>query len=705
MAKQVTDNFLLDYWVPPNLVEKSDAIHTVSPVSFISTTYTFDSEFFEDECLTRFLSMETEREKDGVAFLIEKEEKLSGLSGNVVIVDQNNCKGNRSLRWDLVPCRVKNGVMHAKITVLHWSDCIRLIISSANLTQNGYCINQEIFGVVDYLPNGDADFKLINDVLNYLNQLISDNCGDVIKKRYKNQQAEIRKTLKKWNIQEMQYKKEDVSLHTIFVSPSQKDAFLQLKNLWNSYTSSPPAYAYITSPFFDSEESEHTPSLRLFDIMKLRGEVEVEYNVTTEIISETESKLLVNAPDFIKNTPNPNAHHVTFHQLDENGKNENGKDVPRPLHLKSIWLCNQDLHMYMIGSSNFTSAGLGLNHRNNYEANLVYIVSESRNKKGYNTLNDSSVNPVRKLKDNELIFKYRMNDDETSAINEYINLPVSFGEAVLRKIADNYFLELNVDSEKLPNGFKIFAVNDQSRISEVNCIYNFEVWLKDGKKNKITLEWNDKSIPEFLLVNWTDSNGNAFWPLIVEDQITLPPVEPLRNLPLEALLQILSSTQPLHRLLSLLEKIRSKKPNKESLDNVLDALKLVDSSGFLLQRTRRISYAMRALKERLERPVFTPESLKWRLFGPIGVISLKEAISKESKSEEEKKFLLAELALELSRIQPKVTEFSIPAPIIKKALKEILKDFSDEFISANDSEISAITNYSNQALNQALNEL
>lgn len=195
MAKETTENTLLDYWVSPVNLEKTEKAVLVNPISFISTTYTFDSEFFEDECLTRFLSMETERENDGVAFLVEKEEKLAGLQGGIIIVDQNNCKGERSLRWDLVPCRVKNGVMHAKITVLHWSNCIRVIISSANLTKNGYCINQEIFGVIDYLPNGDADLKIINDVLDYLNQLISKHCGDVIIKRFKKQQSEIRKIL------------------------------------------------------------------------------------------------------------------------------------------------------------------------------------------------------------------------------------------------------------------------------------------------------------------------------------------------------------------------------------------------------------------------------------------------------------------------------------------------------------------------------
>ena len=705
MDKEINPNVLLDYWTPPDLSSITDTNEVINPISFISTTYTFDSEFFEDECLTRFLSMETEREEDGVAFLVEKEEKLAGLHGGIIIVDQNNCKGSRSLRWDLVPCRVNNGVMHAKITVLHWSNCIRLIFSSANLTQSGYCINQEVFGVIDYTPDGEADLKVITDVLNYLEQMISIRSGDVVKKRYKKLQAEIKNALGRWNIIGKQYKNDEIVLQAVFVSPNEKNALSQLKNLWDSRSTSPPDEVFITSPFFDPEETAQTPSVKIFDIVRQRGEVNVNYNVTTEPISETSTDLLVHAPEFIKKVPNGNSHHVHFHQLDENGINEDKKKVPRPIHLKSIWLCNEDWNIYMVGSSNFTSAGLGLGKRNNYEANLAYVVSESRNRKGYNSLSDGYLEPIKELEINKLKFKYCINEDETTEESEYINLPSCFGEAVLKKIEEAYYLELNLNPEVPPVDFNIHSINGQAKINSENCIYNFEAWVQGGKKKKISLEWNGRDIPEHLLVNWKDSKGNAFWPLIVEDQITLPPVDALRNLPLEALLQILATSQPLHRLLKLLEKFKTPKGGSDLLNKAVDPLLLVDSSGFLLQRTRRISYAMRALKERLERPVFTTESLNWRLYGPIGVQALKEAVEKEARSEEEKMFLLAELALELSRIQPQTTTNSIKSSTIKSTLKLLLKGLSEDLLKTERMHTSPITVYSNQALSKAINEL
>ena len=704
MVKETVYKSLLDCWTPPQSVSDIDSISNPIPIAFISTTFTFDAEFFDEECLTRFLTMETEKENDGVAFLIEREEKLAGLHGGIVLVDQNNCKGERSLRWDLVPCRIKNGIMHAKISILHWSNCIRLIIGSANLTQNGCCFNQEIFGVIDYYPEGDADLKVINDILVYLQALVDEQCGNVVKKRYNTLQSEIKSALKKWNITETQYKKDEVSVQALLVSPKEKEALKRLREIWDINSSSPPDSVFITSPFFDAEESSHTPSLKIFEILKLRGVVEVFYNVTTERISETSAELLVNAPDFLRKTVKPDAQLISFREVNETGINEEEKEVPRPLHLKSIWLCNDDIQLYQIGSSNFTSAALGLGNRTNYEANLVYSVSRNRNSKAFNLLDESYIKTTD-LDEDMLRFKKRINDDEQTLEEDHLNLPLCFEEAVILKNKGQYLLELNFNSSSLPAGFEIYSGNENNAKCSSECIFNEEHWKLNDRQLKITIECNDNIIPDFLLVSWNDSKGSAFWPIIVESQITLPPVESLRNLPLEALLQILSSTQPLHRLVKIIENAGKGNSHSKTNETVIDAHKLVNTTGFLLQRTRRVSYAMKALRNRLEKPVFTKESLTWRLYGPIGVNSLMEAIIKEAKSEEEKRFLLAELALELSRIQPQITEISLKQTEIKSAIKEVMTKLSTDFEDNNITDNTAIEIYSKKAIQKAINEL
>ena len=700
MPKDSSYKSLLDCWAPAVISQAPEVDCNPIPVAFISTTFTFDSEFFEEECLTRFLVMETEKENDGVAFLIEREEKLAGLHGGIVLVDQVNCRGERSLRWDLVPCRVKKGIMHSKIAILHWSNCIRLIIGSANLTQNGCCLNQEVFGVIDYIPGGDADLAIISGALGQLKLIVGEQCGDIGKGRFNKLHSEIKYMLRKWEITDKEYKKDEISVSFLPIGSKDPQGLERLKVIFSRYSSSPPDTVYITSPFFDPEKYVHTPSLKVTEILRKKGASQIFYNVTTEKESESSSNIIVNAPSFLKDTIAPGLS-VRFENVSEVGLNEEEKQVPRPLHQKSIWLCNDDLHLYMIGSSNFTSAGLGLGNFINYEANLVYVVSKNRNKKAYNSLWQNYIRTTP-LDESFLLFRSRPNEDEETEANEFKLLPDCFGEAVISKLEEFYFLELNFNNDKIPKGFKIHNMVKEPA-SLIHYLFNEDQWNLSGKKLKIRLEWTETKMPDFLLVSWDDSNGNAFWPVIVENQVTLPPVDCLRDLPLEALLQVLSSNQPLHRLLQKIERLKGKAV--DGIEEIVDPHKLVNTAGFLLQRTRRIGYGMRSLRERLEKPVFTKESLIWRLYGPIGVNALVEAIKKESRSDDEKQFLLAELALELSRVQPEVTDFSLKAKDVKFALKEVMEKLAINFSVNDNIEMNSIQFYSNKAFQKAIHAL
>lgn len=706
MAKQPVYKNLLENWAPP-IITGDEPTKDLSPVpiAFFSTTFTFDAEFFEEECLTRFLSMETEKENDGAAYLVEREEKLAGLQAGIVLTDQQHCKGTRSLRWDLVPCRVKNGIMHAKITILHWSNCIRLIVGSANLTKSGYCMNQEVFCAIDYYPESDADLKIIADVLKYLQVMTDELCGTTVKDRYNKFQVSINNTLKKWEIPTSVYSKDDVSVNTLLVSPKQRNALLKLRKIWDNRFSSPPDKAYITSPFFDAEESATTPSKVLLDILQQRGQVSTHYNVTTESVSEENSKLIVNAPEFL-NKVHRGTQTVIFEEVSEEGENENGKAVPRPLHLKSIWLSKEDeMHLLQIGSSNFTSAALGLGKRCNYEANLVFAVYKSRNKKGYESL-VASCTDTYDLAGYELLFRQRENTDEAINDSGHIDLPAFFNEAILKQKGTGFTLQLNfaTDINSVPKSFRVLAESKNEGKPSFTCIYEETTWSKSSPKSA-EIEWKESSMPDYLLVEWEESNGKAYWPVIAASQDVLPAVDSLKSLPLEALLYILSSSQPLHRLMGAIEKFRSKSKRVSDDERVLDAHELVDTSGFLLQRTRRVSYAMKALRNRLEKPVFTQESLAWRLHGPIGVKSLQEAIVNEAKSDEEKRFLLAELALELSRVNPQETEISLKRESIKAEIRKVVEEMVSLVVPGRQQTNIQVEKYSLKAFYKAIDEL
>jgi hypothetical protein len=160
----------------------------------------------------------------------------------------------------------------------------------------------------------------------------------------------------------------------------------------------------------------------------------------------------------------------------------------------------------------------------------------------------------------------------------------------------------------------------------------------------------------------------------------LPPPEELKDLPLDVLIDILTSARPLHEALrSYLKRknILSKDGSTESVF-VVDPHKRVDTSGFLLQRTRRFSLALTGLRSRLERPVPTEECLQWRIYGPVGVIAIATALDSKDRSNDEKSFLIAELALELLRVEPQTNPGGISAQKIRDELKKavaLLRNF------------------------------
>ena len=320
-------------------------------------------------------------------------------------------------------------------------------------------------------------------------------------------------------------------------------------------------------------------------------------------------------------------------------------------------------------------------------------------------LSACSLDPMS-LEGEQLLFRQRPNEDEAQD-NEFTELPLFFKEAVVRKVKNELLLELNFnpDVKSTAIGFRILIEQVDKKTDPFECIFDEAQWTA-SKATSISLEWNDRlTIPDGLLVDWNGSAGKAFWPVVVESQITLPPVDALRNLPLEALIYILSSGKPIHWLIGTIEKIKSRNKRVNTEETVVDPHRLVDTSKFLLQRTRRVSHIMKTLRSRLERPVFTQESLSWRLYGPIGVTSLQSAILDEGRSDEEKSFLLAELALELSRVNPQETEISLKKEAIKSEIRKVLESIASLIYAQTRFSSTAVENYSVKAIQKAIYEL
>jgi hypothetical protein len=639
---------ILDAWVRPD--------GAGDPVGCVATTFTFSPAFFEEECLGRFLQLDTDPAEDGPAYLVQREEKLAQLACAAVLVDQHHCQGMRSLRWDLIPARLRGGILHAKVSLLHWANWVRLIVASANLTEDGYRRNQEVFGVLNYRPGGDAPLPCLREMVAFLREAcaLGQSAGgghSPEQGRWNALLDRVDRVAADWGSEKPSPAK-SVLVHAVVGAPQRESVFQRLTDIWPEGT--PPYTVSVLSPFFDPPEAPNRPAEALWNMLRRRGEAEVEFFVSAEDIPG-DPQVLVHAPKSLLDAQpqsRPNVDTFVYRVQLEQG---------RPLHAKGIWLGGNRWAVYMIGSSNFTSAGTGVGKQVNLEANLAYCVDGDRNTRALDQLRECF--PEGDPLDLDGIKWLPRRDEDEDSGGELAILPGAFGLATYDcDEHQNATVELTFAGNP-PTGWSVSGEDDDK------LILDEAQWITGARPTRMLLPWEPDRPPSGFLVRWSGCAAAAWWPVNVARPEALPPPEELKNLSLEGLINILTSAGPPPPVPP-----RRKTPGNGETPPEIDPLDRVDTSNFLLQRTRRVARALNALRERLERPVPTIESLHWRLRGPIGVKILAEALAREARSEEEKAFLLSELALELFRAKPQTAPGCLPVQQVKAEIMAMVAE-------------------------------
>ena len=636
---------ILDAWRPP--------AHAGEPIGCFATTFTFSSIFFEEECLGRFLSLESDAEDDKLQFVIEQQERMAQLTAAVALVDQRHCEGKRSLRWDLLPARLRGRFMHAKVSLLAWQNTVRLIIGSANLTEDGYRRNQEVFGQVDYHEDCEAPRDLLEQVLNFLRRLIAESVVGADQSpavaRSRRLLTQVEEMSAGWGVTPELARRAPIRLFPVLSGLGEPGV---LDQLWPIQR--PPSSAYVVSPFFDPGAKLDGPTAKLWTIMRQRGEAKVVFCVDTEPIPGSD-KLLAHAPDSLygsepKGRPSVS---TSFHQVIDPDH--------RPLHTKAIWLEDGErFGVYMIGSSNFTSAGLNFSGKGNVEANLVYLFDRQQYRAEVKLLDAAF--PTTELLDRAKIQWRSGIGEEEESPSETSSLPVEFGRAVFDCSSAPHG-KLTLHFRGRPNAEWTVTSEDETRLrdsSEVGEVMEGSV---------IEIPWPSPKPPSGVWVYWSKQLGRSWWPVEVLSPDALLPPEEMRNLPLDILIRILTSAQPLHRILAA--EVRRQEEAKSRLDAAFltDPHKKVDVSAFLLQRSRRMAAAIDALCDRLTRATPNEACLHWKLQGPVGLQAVVEALHRESRSAEERAFLMTEVALALARVEPESAPGSLEPVRVKSAIR------------------------------------
>jgi hypothetical protein len=611
-----TNGAMLDLWRPP--------AGAGDPMGCLATTYTFSPGLFDEQCLARFLEIESEPNREDLAFLLERETRLGGVYAGV-LVDHTQAGVEHSLRWDVIPVRIRSGKQHAKISLLSWAQHVRIIVASANLTEPGYRSNFEVAGTIDLKPDG-ADQALLERTIAFMRRLlsfvpgVSDTSPTV--RRATEFLVQVENHTKGWNtIRRGGTVRQQLAFtlpasETDVAQSSLDEAILGCRARGGS-----PHEAWVASPFFDFDVEASRVTAALCKLMARGRQREITFCVPTVGLEANSTVPRLAAPKALYTTPE--AFHgiarVNTLPLADADKNL------RPWHAKLLLFRADQYSAVLIGSSNFTCAGQGVGQYRNAEANLLYVAERVQYGRDLGQLEAiwPTTDPVENPDGAEWLGPNADRDEEEQATS--LPLPVGFLAATYRA-GDSRLVLVQVAPEHLPDDWQLLACGVHA-IELANSIS----WNNSGRPESIQCSWLPVQPPEKLLVRWGEYE--AFLPLNVQDIKELPPPSQLESMSADDMLLILAAADPSAAFRAWAKQQHPSGSFDTDLDSAIpvdmDPLRRYDLQATFLHRIRRRAGILAKLRANLERPVWGRQSLDWRLRGLVGIEPLALRLVKE----------------------------------------------------------------------------
>ena len=472
---------MLELWRPPP--------NAGEPIGCLATTYTFAPGLFDEQCLARFLDIESEPDREDLAFLLERESRLGSVYA-AVLVDHTQAGVEHSLRWDVLPVRVRGGKQHAKLSLLCWSRHIRIIVASANLTEPGYRTNHEVAATVDLSPK-EADRHLLDQATTFLRDLLSlvpgadeDSPGVLRASKFL---SEVERQANVWR---RPRRSPVVRQELACTLPPSRRGQAPRSSLEETVAAArrsggAPHSAWVASPFFDVGNGSGRVTSALCKKMARGRTRYLCYCVPAAGGTDEVGLPRLAAPKSIATVPLSYRGQVSVEILPDMDDDENR----RPWHAKMLALIGDSYTALMIGSSNFTSAGMGAARHRNAEVNLVTVVKRVRYGREAGKLEAiwPPMDSVEDLDAVEWLGSQSDIDEEEGASAP----PVSRGfvSAVYRAGGERAVV-LRLAPEHLPSEWSIHACGQD----EMELL-SAPVWSITGRQSVVTLPWSPAHPP------------------------------------------------------------------------------------------------------------------------------------------------------------------------------------------------------------------
>lgn len=660
---------MLELWRPPAAAG--------DPVGCVATTFTFTPGLFDEQCLARFLDIESEPNREDLAFLLERETRLGSVYAGV-LVDHTRAGVEHSLRWDVLPVRIRRGKQHAKLSLLLWSAHLRIIVASANLTEPGYRTNHEVTGAIDLTPEASDD-EIVEQSLVFLRGLISFVPGASAAppeiRRLEAFLIQVERHVRRWK-----QRTRSRTLHQQLVctlpaaAPHAPRSSLEESIEACRRRGGSPVRAQVASPFFDNATHDSLVTASLCKMMA-RGTTRDLCFCVPAITDATDAKTAprLAAPKALLLTPGRYGGNVRVQILPQLDSDKN----LRPWHAKMLALYSDSYSALMMGSSNFTGAGMGVGGNRNAEANLLTVVS--RKAYGRDVASLEAVWPAMESVDDPESAEWQGPRDEfeEEEQGDAPSVPAGFLLATYRA-GDKPAIALRLNPDNLPGDWHVHACGrDRPELLSA------DLWRQGGSGPLVDLVWPQETPPEKLLVRWGDQE--AFLPINVEDSRALPPPADLKGMTADDMLWVLAAADPSAAFRAWAAQRQRSDVFDEELDSAqmveLDPLRRYDLQATFLHRIRRRARILGQLRANLQRPVWGHQALEWRLRGLVGIQPLAERIVKEFASadgaSDDALLTLADFLIVLREVDYQAGDGSLRKAEFDKTYRAFLHDLLD----------------------------
>lgn len=633
---------LLDHWSPPD--------GSGAPVACLATSFTFEADFFTQDCLARFLSLSTVRGEgdrvDSIVAVLEEEDRLSETQVSV-LVDRSSPAEKRNLRWDVLPIGVPGGLLHAKVAVLLWERATRIVLGSANLTGAGYRQQIELALAIDLDEDSGVPSSFVADLVTELRNLVELVPGPPTGPK---QRALA-------TIGTFEARATAIGLPSsgskdfrLAVAPA-RPGVSPLDRLSAVWRGGQPLWATVVSPFWD----DAVPAAVVTAIRK---------NLTGRPASDRSITLVAAVDPFTGTVQAPPS--LSSQKADLVAFDPPDAEL-RSLHAKLVLIESPEWIAALIGSSNATTAGFGLSAAYGHHELNVWIGCPATSKTAKHLRSLARIGEPIDLA--EATWEPLEDEDEPRAPI----LPTGFVscviDAALRQV------RFTLEASGLPESWEV-------RTPAGHLVLTAVSWNAGTQEAKTTADLPDELLPPYFDVRWEGDNGaeKATWIANVEDRGALPTPAELRDLPVQVLLAALASSRPLPVALEQeLRRAERAAGTPQAID--LDPLRRFDDSSLLLQRTRHLSLALWRLQDRLQRPASSLDGIQWRLYGSLGPVAIADGLVAAALNDRalpgEAHFLLAELALTVAAVDWRAAAGNVEWNEVRKLVAGVL-DVIDE---------------------------